>query len=141
MHKRTLLEIILFSLFIVFGILMRLKIGIPYTNWVTVLSIGLLSTLYFYGAYWLFNITALPRPARIISGLVFSINNIACLFLMLRWQPWRFYSIVSFATLVILLLFALLNPKREVYKPIWQRCIIYIVALSVLFVYRSYSAS
>ena len=141
MPKRTLLEIIPLSLFLIFGILMRLKIGVPYTGWITVLSIGLLSTLYFYGAYWLFNTTGLPRVARIISGLVLSINNIACLYIMMRWQPWRFYSIISFSTLAILLLLSLLSPKREAYKPIWYRCIIYIVALSMLFTYRTFSAS
>ena len=141
MHKRTFLEIIPLSLFLVFGILMRLKIGLPYANWVTVISISLLSMLYFYGAYWLFNKTVLPTALRIISGLIFSINNIACLFDMLRWQPWRFYSLISFVTLGGLFLVTLLSSKQEVYKPVWYRCIVYIVLLSALFTYRTFSGS
>lgn len=141
MQKRTILEIIPLSLFLVFGTLMHLKISMPYANWVTVISISLLSMLNFYGAYWLFNTTGLPGIARIMSGLVFSINNIACLYAMLHWQPWRFFSIISFITLGILFLVSLLSPKREIYKPIWYRCVVYIVVLSALFTYRILSAS
>src|SRR6185437_16148511 len=98
------------------------------------------SMLYFYGAYWLFNTTATPVWIRIVSGLIFSINNIACLFTLLRWPYGKLYSLVSFVTLGILIIVMLLNPKRIACRPILYRCFIFIILLSALFAYRSFSA-
>lgn len=138
MNKKLLLEIIPLALLVLFGLGVFIKV--PYGAMIAVLSGGLLSMLYFYGAFWLFSDTGMPIPGRIVAGLLFSVNIIDSLFCILHWPYWKLYGIVSYIGLGLLIVICLFNYKSTWFKPIFFRSTLFLVLLSALFGYRYFSA-
>jgi len=137
MNKKLFLEFIPLTLFVVFGIFTFFKI--PYMGIITSLSGMLLAMLYFCGAFWLFAETTTPTASRVVAGLAFSLTIISCIFCLFHWPYWKFYGIISYSVLGIMLIICLVNFKSITYKPLLYRCVLFIVVLSSIYCYRSFA--
>jgi hypothetical protein len=140
MNKKLLLEIIPFTLFLIFGIFTFFKIRVPYAALVTMISGAFLAMIYFYASFWLFSTVSIPTVTKVVVGLVYSMSILACLFCLLHWPLWKLYSIISYIGLGIFLVISLFNQKSLAYKPILYRCLLLLVFVSVIFGYRYFSA-
>jgi len=138
MNKKLLLEFIPLTTFMVSGVGTIFKL--PYSALITVLSGGLLATIYFYASFWLFAETSISIANRVIAGLVYSITIIACLFCLLSWPFWHLYGIISYSALGLMVIIWLFNYKLPAYKPLLYRCILFLLILSFVFSNKMFSS-
>jgi len=114
--------------------------NLPYSRLAAALSGFLVGALYFYLAFWLYSEFAIPLVNRIVAGLVFSLNIVACMFCFLNWPPWQLYGIISYVALGLLLVICLSNYKKTAYKPLFYRCISFIAFFSLVYIYKRFTA-
>lgn len=138
MNKKHLLEFTLLAAFVLFGLSPLFKLGVPYATIITLVSGGLLSMLYFYAAFWLFS-ASIPIAIRIIAGLAYSESIVAWMFCLLHWPYWKLFDVVSYILLAVILISCLFNRKSPVYKPLFYRCIFFMITLSALYGYRHFA--
>ncbi len=139
MNKKLLLEIIPFTIFLIFGLFTLFKIKVPYGVFATIISGSFLAMIYFYASFWLFATGSLPAPIRILAGLIYSVNFVACIYTLFHWPYWKLFSIASYFGLGIILVVCLFNYRSPDYKPLFYRCILFLAVLSIIFGCRFYS--
>jgi len=136
MKKATIIETIFLSLFLVFGLMAASNTWVPHSKWLALITGLILAMPYFYAGYWLFGGGGLPAVVRILSGLVFSINILGCLFAILNSRLWLIYCIISLIGIVVTIIVSLIKYKSGSYKPILLRCIAHILILALIFGYK-----
>jgi hypothetical protein len=137
MKKKQLNEFIPLLIFLISGTCALFKVR--YAPWANFLSGFWLGGLYFYFAFWLYSDYAIPLVTRIIVGVLFSLNIIACMFCFLNW-PWKYYSIANFCGLGILTIIGLFNHKSIAYKPLFYRSVFFIVLFCLIYGYKRFSS-
>lgn len=137
-NKKPLFEFIPLALFVLSGIGTFFKF--PYASMLVAFSGFMLSILYFRMVF-------IPEPEspvsqinRSIAVAVFCISITACMFSFLRWPYWREYGLISVPGMGILLIICLVNYKKNAYKPLLYRCLLFIVLLSLIYGCRSFTA-
>jgi hypothetical protein len=134
MNKKLAAELILLTVFYLAGLCHLLKV--PDTAIITVICGGVISTIYFYGAYWLFAQPGMPALSRIVFGVAYTANILACIYSFLHWAFADIFSIISFAALAVVIAICLFNYKSPGYKSQLYKCIFFLAALLMLFSYR-----
>jgi hypothetical protein len=109
---------------------------IPQSRWFALITGIILATPYFYAGYWLFRGTGLPAAVRILSGLAFSINIIACFYSILNWRPWQIFDIISGVGLVAILIGSLVSRRSDGYRLLLLRALAHIIILVLVVGYR-----
>jgi|GEM_PF-1362723 len=138
MNKKQRLEFILLTIFLISGICTLFKV--PFSTWMVALSGFFLGSLYFYVSYWLFSDFSIHPISRIIAGLLFSVNIVACMFCFLKWPGWQSYGIISYGGLGTVAIISLFNYKIPGYTQLFYRCVFFIFFLSLIYGYRKLSA-
>ena len=121
MNKKQLLEFIPLILFLISALCLVFQV--PYARLTMVISGFLLSSLYFYLAFWLYSNYPISVVNRIIAGLSFSTTIIALIFCFLSWSFWLVYCIFSFMLLGVVAGISLFNTKNIAYKQLLYRSI------------------
>jgi hypothetical protein len=134
MRKKFLLEFIPIAIFFLSAI--GVVFHVPYTKLIMLISGLFPATLYFYAAFWLFAETGMSIAIRILLGLLYSINILACMFCLLKWPLWRLYSIISYIGLGAIIIICLFNLKKAAYKEQLYRCTLFLVMLSMAYWYK-----
>jgi hypothetical protein len=138
MKKKLLIEFIPLVIFIISVICAFFKL-MPYALLMTVVSGVFLAMIYFYAAFWLFAETGTPVVSRIVAGVAFSINIIACVYCLQRWPIWKFYGLAAYFFLAAILIICLFNYRSSAYKPLLYRSLLFLILLSAIYGYRSFS--
>jgi len=130
MNSKQRLEFILAAIFLMSCICTFLNL--PFSRLAAVLSGFLLGGLYFYGAFWLYGDYAIPLITRIITGLLFSLAVLACMFWLLKWPLFGLYSVISCIGFGLIIIVSIFNSKNTGYKQLLYRCIFFIIVLIAL---------
>src|SRR6185312_13577369 len=136
MNKKRLNEFIPLGLFLLSGTCVLFNV--PEVKLVMAISCVWISGLYFYGAFWLYSDYPIPLVTRIVAGLLFSVNTVACGMCFLNWSGQYNYGIANFCGLGILIIIELFNYKSAEYKPLFYRTIFFIIVFCLLYGYRRF---